>query len=404
MKSNLIDISDIFSFLMSAESKAFKILYLFVYGACILVFMQTEASGVEVYPESDSKKSMMTQIENDLSRERDQFLRYESKEKGLLEQLAKIEEEVGVKRDLLKGLKDKISSSRKALEASQNRLNILENSLVSKEDQLGKRLVAFYKYAKKGYLQVLATANDLDHLNHSMKYLTVIMEEDRRAMEEIMAAQKKYKDEMSHIEDKLTIVAGLEKDENEKLFSIRKDLDRKVVLLAKIHQEKEFYETAVKELQSAAQNLKGTILRLEKNQKELKELPTGFDNVKGKLPFPLKGSITKSRGKQGDKNLLKGIYIDGTLGENVRAVYPGRVEFSGQLKGYGQIIVINHGARYFTISAHLSGRDKAEGDVVSAGDVIGQVGETGLSSGPGLYFEIREGGTNHNPLAWLKVN
>lgn len=393
-----------FSFLKLTESKVFKILSVLFYVTCIFLFIQTDISYGEVPSVSDSKKSMMTQIENDLSRERDQFLRYESKEKGLLEQLANIEEDVEVKRDLLKGLRSKISSSRKVLAASQIRLNKLEDSLVSKEDQLGKRLVAFYKYAKRGYLQVLATASDLDHLNHSMKYLTVIMEEDRRVMEDIMVAQQKYKDEMSQVKDRLTIIADLEKDESEKLLSIRKDLDKKVVLLAKIHQEKEFYETAVKELQSAAQNLKGTILRLEKNQKELKELPDGFYDAKGKLPIPLKGSIIKSNNRTGDKNLLKGIYIDGTLGEDVRAVYPGRVEFSGQLKGYGQVIVINHGARYFTISAHLSEREKVEGDAVSVGDVIGQVGETGLSSGPGLYFEIREGGTNHNPLAWLKVN
>ncbi|MFC1891061.1 murein hydrolase activator EnvC family protein, partial [Thermodesulfobacteriota bacterium] len=305
-----------FSFLKFTESKVFVILSVLFYVTCIFLLMQTDISYGEVPSVSDSKKSMMTQIENDLSRERDQFLRYESKEKGLLEQLANIEEDVEVKKDLLKGLRSKISSSRKVLEASQIRLNKLEDSLVSKEDQLGKRLVAFYKYAKRGYLQVLATASDLDHLNHSMKYLTVIMEEDRRVMEDIMVDQQKYKDEMSQVKDRLTIIADLEKDESEKLLSIRKDLDKKVVLLAKIHQEKEFYETAVKELQSAAQNLKGTILRLEKNQKELKELPDGFHDSKGKLPIPLKGRIIKSNNRAGDKNLLKGIYIDGTLGEN----------------------------------------------------------------------------------------
>ena len=92
------------------------------------------------------------------------------------------------------------------------------------------------------------------------------------------------------------------------------------------------------------------------------------------------------------------------MGSEIKAIYPGRVDYSGILKGYGQVIVINHGGRYFTISAYLNERKKVEGDSVSQGDVIGYVGEAGLITGPALYFEIRKGEENLNPLKWLKVN
>jgi septal ring factor EnvC (AmiA/AmiB activator) len=91
------------------------------------------------------------------------------------------------------------------------------------------------------------------------------------------------------------------------------------------------------------------------------------------------------------------------MGAEVEAVYSGRVDYSGRLKGYGEIIVINHGTRFFSVYAHLSKREKDKGDLVGKREVIGLLGETGSLSGPGLYFEIRRGGKPLDPLKWLKV-
>jgi len=87
---------------------------------------------------------------------------------------------------------------------------------------------------------------------------------------------------------------------------------------------------------------------------------------------------------------------------DVKAVFPGRVDFSGQLKGYGEIIIINHGSRYFTISAQLYQRTKEEGDEVDSGEVIGFVSQSGSSKKTRVYFEIRKAGKSLNPLSWLK--
>ena len=103
-------------------------------------------------------------------------------------------------------------------------------------------------------------------------------------------------------------------------------------------------------------------------------------------------------------NKPKGIYILGPSGAEVKAIFPGKVVYSGWLKGYGQMIVINHGSRYFTISAHLSQRDREQGDMVDRGDVIGLLGETESLAGPRLYFEIRKKDNNLDPFKWLKVN
>jgi murein hydrolase activator len=190
------------------------------------------------------------------------------------------------------------------------------------------------------------------------------------------------------------------------LSSLKTDLEKKVVLLSRIHQEKEFYETAVKELGSATENLKNTIRNLDYKEDKTTALPSGFAELKGKLPLPLEGKIIKENKKSEGNifNSLKGIYISGPFGADVRSVFRGRVDYSGQLKGYGQVVVINHGSRFFTISAYLSRRNKTEGEMVEKGEIIGQVGETGLLTGTALYFEMRKGDSNLEPLKWLKVN
>jgi len=101
---------------------------------------------------------------------------------------------------------------------------------------------------------------------------------------------------------------------------------------------------------------------------------------------------------------LKGITIEGRPGAEVKAVYAGRIDFSGTLKGYGELVVINHGSRYFTVSAHLAQRKKQEGEMVKSGEVIGSLGKTATPREARLYFEIRKGGGTLDPIRWLKVH
>ena len=225
-------------------------------------------------------------------------------------------------------------------------------------------------------------------------------------LEEMATVEQKYQEEMSLVKKRLAVTIRMERAEINQLSSIKKDLDSKVILLMKIHKEKEFYETAVKELQLAAQNLKEKLLGLEKDLKKSRLLPGDFRKQKGRLPLPCNGKVVRSNNPLGAGNVdtHRGIYIKGAQAAEIKAVFRGRVDFSGWLKGYGQVIVVNHGSRFFTISAHLSERFKEEGDMVGKGAVIGLLGDTGSLGEPRLYFEIRRGGTNLDPAKWLKVD
>ena len=128
---------------------------------------------------------------------------------------------------------------------------------------------------------------------------------------------------------------------------------------------------------------------------------------KGLLKMPVKGKIAFLFGpfknpKFNVTNFRSGIGIRVKKGEPVRAVFRGTVVFSSWFKGYGNMIIIDHGTNYHTVYAHLEEVFKTTGDLVEAGEVIATVGDTGLISEITLHFEIRHHGKPLDPLHWLK--
>jgi septal ring factor EnvC (AmiA/AmiB activator) len=356
-------------------------------------------------PLSKGKQDQIKEIESKLLREKKKLKTFDFQEKDLLVQLADLEKKVTDARRSVNELEKTVRIDRIEMEKLEERLTNLEQSLENAETQVAKRLVALYKYARKGYIKVLANVRDLDQFWQRATYLRAIMEKDRNMLEGLTKQKRMQEMEVSRVGEKL-IAREAESNRNKaRLSSLKKDLEKQVIHLMKIHKEKEFYETAVKELQLAAKNLKQALVKIEKKEAYKTLRPSRFADSKGKLSFPLKGGIIKADKLSGSKSkqLNKGIFIAGVSDSKVKAVFPGRVDFSGRLKGYGEVIIINHGSRFFTISAQISSRKKQEGDVVEKGEVIGFVKPSGPSKESRLYFEIRKAGKSLDPLKWLKT-
>ena len=351
--------------------------------------------------QGSEKREQIERIEEDLSREREQYLKFREKEKELLHSLTAIEKEIEEKQGALRDIESRTARIKRELVEGQRELGELENALSEVESRLGLRLDAFYRYAKRGYARLFTSSDGLDTLRKRIKYLKAIMKDDLELLHAMADLEQKYRQEIAGVKERLALLERLEKAESTHLAALKEDIDRRVVLLMRIHREKEFYNTAVKELELAAQNLRATLLGLETvDEAKSAPLPANFEEAKGKLPLPLSGRIIRDGGSNGPK----GILIEAPSGTEVKAIFPGRVDFSGILKGYGQVIVINHGARYFTVSAQLGKRTRQTGEAVHAGEAIGALAETLRPQTAQLYFEIRMGVENEDPLKWLKVH
>lgn len=130
-----------------------------------------------------------------------------------------------------------------------------------------------------------------------------------------------------------------------------------------------------------------------------------FAKLKGKLAFPVAGEIVarygQSRGEDGPT--WKGLFIRARDGNEVRAVATGEVVFSDWLRGFGNLLILDHGGGYLSLYSNNESLYKQAGTRVRAGDVVASVGNTGGQSEPGLYFELRHQGKPFDPMSWVSA-
>ncbi len=126
--------------------------------------------------------------------------------------------------------------------------------------------------------------------------------------------------------------------------------------------------------------------------------------MRGKLHLPVKGELLAKFGnRRGDGPSWKGLYILAPEGAEVRAVAGGRVVFADWLRGFGNLLIIDHGDQYLTIYGNNQAVLKHVGDVVNTGDVVATVGNSGGNEQSGLYFEMRHQGRAFDPLQWVTL-
>ncbi|MDM8517917.1 peptidoglycan DD-metalloendopeptidase family protein [Desulfobacterales bacterium HSG16] len=132
-----------------------------------------------------------------------------------------------------------------------------------------------------------------------------------------------------------------------------------------------------------------------------------FMSFKGLLNLPVKGKIISYFGqyKNAEFNVMNfqsGIDIRADQGLPVRSVAPGTVLYSDWFKGYGNMVIIDHGDSYYTLYAHGAEVFTIKGQAVGKDEVIATVGDSGSMKGPGLHFEVRHHGKPVDPMKWLK--
>lgn len=178
---------------------------------------------------------------------------------------------------------------------------------------------------------------------------------------------------------------------------MKKVREEKRALLKSIQNQKVVYQRVIGELENRAKEFQGFIEKLEKEKSLLAYGKTKGEPVKGKLIPPVQGKVISFFKEKGQN----GIEIKAPAGTEIRAVLPGRVLYADWFKGFGNLVIIDHGDHIFTVSAYSSQLLKKEGDAVAQGEPIALVGSSGSLKGPCLYFEIRRNGKPEDPMQWI---
>jgi septal ring factor EnvC (AmiA/AmiB activator) len=240
----------------------------------------------------------------------------------------------------------------------------------------------------------------------------LILRQDRELIGDYQKRQssvQSYREQLQGDEQELQ---RLKKKTEMKKAEIRRDRAQKEKLLHSVQGEKRVHLAAVRDLETASIQLQSLIERLEKDirvkekERVFSFAGKGFGGLRGKLPFPVQGRILSTFGKNENPKfntftLQKGVEIEAPLGAEIRAIHGGRVLYSDWFKGYGKIMIIDHGEGFYTLSGHVSSLMRQVGEDVRSGDVVALVGDTGSLRGSCLYFEIRHRGKPLDPLEWL---
>lgn len=334
------------------------------------------------------------------------------KESSVISQLNKMDRNLSKKEKELKVLNRKLEGVVQKVRKTTEELQLVTQSFETQEAFLEKRLVALYKFGETGMPQIFFSSNSYAEFLNSRRYLASILGQDRELVEDFRKRQTvlgSYREQLKEDERELQ---ALKEQTEKKQVEIRKDRLQKSRLLDSVRGEKRIHLAAIKELETASAQLQTLLNRLEREIREKAKaevfIPAGkgFGTFRGKLAFPVEGRILSTFGKNENPKfntftVQKGIEIEAAIGAEIRAVYDGRVLYSDWFKGYGKILIIDHGEGYYTLSGHASALLKNVGEEVRGGEGVALVGDTGSLKGPCLYFEIRQRGKPLDPLEWL---
>jgi len=288
----------------------------------------------------------------------------------------------------------------------------LEQRTDTTEKYAAVRLAALYKLSWLGKFNVLASADSMFDFFTRQRAMQDILVHDQAVMNQLAEDKSKMRTLLNQLvvrkNEKQTTTADL----NAKIDALNAERSKREALLAEIRSKKSLQLAAIASLKASAHELDRTVDAFNStstppasSNRKVVEKP--FEALKGLLMMPVKGKIVSFFGPHRNRklhvtNFQSGINIKADRGEPIRAVYSGKTLFSAWLKGFGNMIIIDHGDHYYTVYAHLEEQFKSKGDPVETGEVIATVGDTGSMDGTELHFEIRHHGKPMNPLGWIK--
>jgi septal ring factor EnvC (AmiA/AmiB activator) len=382
-----------------------------------VVLILTDIPVAEADPPSantgvDQSKKELGGIKKKIQEEKQRVKDISKKESSVISHLNALDHNLSEKDKEQKVLKQKLTTVDRKVQKSNQDLGLLTQTIDSQESMLLNRLVALYKFGDAGMPQLLFSSRSYEDFMSARRYLTSILEQDRQLIDDYRKRKTVVGDYRKQLKEDEQELQSLKKKTEQKKAEIQTDLLQKGRLLNSVRQEKQIHLAAIQELEAASAQLQGLINRLEKDLQEKAKEKTffspgkGFGGLRGKLPFPVRGRILSTFGKNENPKfntftVQKGIEIEAPLGAAIRAVHGGRVLYSDWFKGYGKILIIDHGEGFYTLFGHASSLLKGVGEEVRAGEVVGLVGDTGSLKGSCLYFEIRQRGKPLDPLEWL---
>jgi murein hydrolase activator len=360
-----------------------------------------------------SGKQKLERIKREMREKKRAIKRAVRKERSIISEMDAIQRQIQAGSAELTDRRKRLLETETALREIERQSAGIDRNLSRLKRAYALRLRALYKMSRSGFAAALLTAGGPGGAVKLVKYLGIIAERDRALVGEYRGALEQLAVRQAEIaEKKKSLLAGKRQIEIKK-SDLEAQKRKKKNILTKVRKEKGLYEQTLSELAASSAAL-WSMIKHDEGTREASRARSPAASQRGvvvnadrnRLPWPLEGHVLSRFGLQrhprfGTMVFRRGIEIEAREGEPVRAVADGTVAYANWYKGYGMLIILDHGNGFYSLYGNLSQVDFAKGDGVARGQVVGLTGDTGSFKGSSLYFEIRRNGAAQDPLVWL---
>jgi septal ring factor EnvC (AmiA/AmiB activator) len=339
---------------------------------------------------------------------RGRVIEHEAGERAILEQLEQVDRRLQtVSRDRNTARRD-VDSARRRIREIEPKLVVARKEHSRTQKALAARAVALYRGGEIGPVRVVFSATSLPDLLSRANMLRVLVRHDAQ----LVTRFGEESDRLESLQDQASLAVRDREDGGARLTRLVAELKTerrgKGEILVRLRKDRKSERRLLLELEQAAQALEETIRTLgARADRGGAGVPvSGFAGRRGQLAPPVVAKVSEHFGRVVDPEFQtttfrSGVDFAADAGTSVRSVAPGIVRFSGWFRGYGRIVIVDHGDAFHSISGHLDEIYVEVGNPVEEGQALGTVGETGSLGGPSLYFELRKGGEPVDPEPWL---
>jgi len=339
---------------------------------------------------------------------RERVTEHEAGERAILEELEAVDRRLqGVSRDRKSARRD-VEAARRRLAEVEPRLAVADATLSRTRRALAARAVALYRGGEVGPVRVLFSAESLPEMLSRAGALRRLVRHDAKLVARFGEEHARLEALQSEANQAIDDRELADAKRARLVVQLRDERGTKGEILSRLRRDRTSERRLLLELEQAAQALEETIRTLgaRADREAGSVVDSGFGRRRGRLAPPVDAKISEAFGRVVDPEFQTATFRSGVdfaanAGAPVRSIASGIVRFAGWFRGYGRIVIVDHGESFHSISGHLDEIHVEVGVPVEEGEPLGTVGETGSLGGPSLYFELRRDGEPIDPEPWL---
>ncbi|MBW4966893.1 peptidoglycan DD-metalloendopeptidase family protein [Pseudoalteromonas sp. CR1] len=350
----------------------------------------------------DRTKKDLSQVKQALEQSQSEYNQQRKKISQLQKNLKSHELEIAKNAKALNMAEQSVKETQQQQNQQQIKADELDKKHIEFQRILGAQLKSAYMAGGDDYSKMLLNQENTAQFERTLSYYNYL---NKARIEQI--------EELKELKQQITLNQIALNKTKEKLLALYDEQKKRQTALVNAQSERQANlrnlqvqltstKSSIDYLKENQQILVTTIEELEKEKTEKIEL-LGLNKNKGKLNWPSKGKLQHTFGQRKHGGIdWKGVLIGAKEGTNVNSVHNGQVVFADWLKGYGWVIVVDHGEGFMSLYGHAQTLLRDVGDMVRQGETLALVGQSGGQASSGLYFEIRHKGRAVNPVKWCR--